>query len=47
MFIIIAGLVNIFFPYTVHADLFGFEVQDVYTQITSNVRTCPHRLKSA
>ncbi|HCR73096.1 MAG TPA: hypothetical protein DIW26_01425 [Ruminococcus sp.] len=47
MFIIIAGLINIFSPYIIHADLFGFEVQDVYTQITSNVKETNDILKKA
>lgn len=37
MFIIIAGLLNIFSPLIAHADMFGFEIQDVYADITENV----------
>lgn len=37
MFVIIAGLINIFSPLVAHADMFGFEIQDVYADITENV----------
>lgn len=47
MFVILAGLINIFFPFVAHADVFGFEVQDVYVQITDNVRETNDILKRA
>lgn len=47
MFVIIAGLINIFFPFVAHADLFGYEVQDIYVQITDNVRETNDILKRA
>lgn len=47
MFVIIAGLINIFFPFVAHADLFGYEVQDLYVQITDNVRETNDILKRA
>lgn len=47
MFVMIAGLMNIFFPFVAHADLFGFEVQDIYVQITQNVKETNDILKSA
>ncbi len=38
LFVIIAGLIHIFFPVTVHAsDIFKNDVQDVYVEITENV----------
>lgn len=47
LLVIIAGLINIFFPFVAHADLFGFEIQDVYVQITDNVRETNDILKRA
>ena len=38
LLVIIFGLMQIFFPFIARADLFGFEVQDVYSEITSNVK---------
>ncbi len=37
LFVIIAGIVYILFPCVVHADIFGYEVQDLYVDITENV----------
>ena len=34
--VIVFGLLQIFFPLVAHADLFGFHVHDVYTDITEN-----------
>lgn len=38
IFVIVAGLFNIFFPLIAHADWFNNEVQDLYADITENVR---------
>lgn len=38
IFVIVAGLFNIFFPVIAHADLFHNEVQDLYATITKNVK---------
>ncbi len=37
MLIFIAGVINILFPYVVHADIFGYEIPDLYCDITENV----------
>lgn len=37
LIVIVVGLMNIFFPVIACADLFGFEIQDVYADITENV----------
>ena len=47
MIIICAGLINIFFPYVVHADIFGYEIQDLYASITTEVSETNELLKSA
>ncbi len=36
--VITFGLLNIFFPMTAHADVFGFYIPDVYADITENVQ---------
>lgn len=38
IFVIVAGLFNIFFPVIAHADIFNNEVQDLYVKITENVK---------
>ena len=38
IFVIVAGLFNIFFPVIAHADIFHNEVQDLYAKITENVK---------
>ncbi len=48
LFVIFAGLLNIFFPPLVaHADIFGFEIQDIYATITENVRETNDILQKA
>ena len=47
LFVIIFGLMNIFSPLVVHADIFGFEVQDVYATITQNVKETNEILQKA
>ena len=47
LFFIIAGMIQIFFPFVAHADLFGYEIQDVYVQITENVEDINQILKEA
>ena len=47
IFIIVAGLFQIFFPYVKHADIFNNDVQDVYRTITENVDETNEILKSA
>lgn len=37
LFFLIAGAIYILFPCVVHADIFGYEVQDLYVDITENV----------
>ena len=39
MFVIVAGLMNIFFPTVAYAgtDIFNNDIQDVYVEITENV----------
>ncbi|MBR3417888.1 MAG: hypothetical protein IKG82_04270 [Oscillospiraceae bacterium] len=44
---IVAGLMNIFFPMVAHADIFNNDVQDVYATITENVDETNEILKSA
>jgi len=38
IFILVAGFYYILFPCVVHADVFGTEIQDVYEDITENVK---------
>lgn len=38
LFFIIFGVMNIFSPLVAHADIFGFEIQDIYATITENVK---------
>lgn len=38
LFIIVFGVMNIFSPLVAHADIFGFEIQDIYATITENVK---------
>lgn len=46
--VIIFGIICIFSsPLVAHADVFGFEVQDIYVQITSNVKETNDILKKA
>lgn len=46
--VIIFGIMCIFStPMIAHADIFGFEVQDIYVQITSNVKETNDILKNA
>lgn len=45
--IIVYGLLTIFFPFTAHADLFGFYIPDVYADITENVRETNQILSKA
>ena len=47
LFVIVAGLMNIFFPFVAHADIFNNDVQDVYATITENVDETNEILKSA
>lgn len=47
IFIIVAGIMNIFFPLVAHADIFNNDVQDVYATITENVDETNEILKSA
>ena len=47
IFIIVAGIFNIFFPLVAHADIFNNDVQDVYATITENVDETNEILKSA
>ena len=47
LFVIVAGLMNIFFPLVAHADIFNNDVQDVYATITENVDETNEILKSA
>ena len=47
IFIIVAGVMNIFFPLVAHADIFNNDVQDVYATITENVDETNEILKSA
>lgn len=37
LFFIVFGVINIFFPFQAHADVLGYQIQDVYAQITENV----------
>lgn len=37
IFFIVAGIMYIFMPYVVHADLFGYDLQDVYQDISTEV----------
>ena len=46
-FIIVAGVMNIFFSLVAHADIFNNDVQDVYASITENVDETNEILKSA
>ncbi len=47
LFIIVAGVMSIFFPLVAHADIFNNDVQDVYATITENVDETNEILKSA
>ncbi len=47
LFVIVAGLMNIFFPLVAHADIFNNDVQDVYAKITENVDETNEILQSA
>jgi len=47
LFVIIFGLMNIFSPLVAHADIFGFEVQDIYATITENVKETNEILQKA
>ena len=38
IFVIVAGLFNIFFPVIAHADILNNEIQDLYVKITENVK---------
>lgn len=45
--IILFGWIGIFFPYVAHADILGFEIEDVYAEITENVNETNAILKNA
>ena len=47
IFVIVAGLFNIIFPYTVSADMFNNDTQDVYVVITENVKESNDLLRKA
>jgi len=47
MFVLVAGIINILMPCVVHADVFGVEIQDVYVDITDNVRETNELLEKA
>lgn len=47
IFVIVAGLFNIFFPVIAHADIFNNEVQDLYVKITENVKETNDILEDA
>ena len=47
LFVMIAGLIAIFFPFEAHADLLGFEIQDVYAEITENIKEANDLLTKA
>lgn len=47
IFVIVAGLFNIFFPVIAHADIFNNEVQDLYAKITENVKETNDILRDA
>ena len=47
LFVIIFGLMNIFSPLVAHADLFGYEIQDVYVAITETVKETNDILQKA
>ena len=47
IFVIVVGLFNIIFPYTVSADIFNNDTQDVYVTITENVKESNDLLKKA
>ena len=47
IFVIVAGLFNIFFPVIAHADIFNNEVQDLYVKITENVKETNDILRDA
>ncbi len=47
LFVIIFGLMNIFSPLVAHADLFGYEIQDLYASITETVKETNEILQKA
>lgn len=47
IFVIVAGLFNIYFPLIAHADIFNNEVQDLYVKITENVKETNDILRDA
>lgn len=47
LFVIMFGVINIFSPLVAHADIFGFEVQDIYATITENVKETNEILQKA
>ena len=47
LFVIIFGLMNIFSPLVAHADIFGYEIQDVYVAITETVQETNEILQKA
>ena len=47
LFVIIFGLMAISSPMVVHADILGFELQDLYVMITENVKETNEILKTA
>lgn len=47
LFFIIAGIMYILMPYVVHADVFGYNIQDVYQEITDEVKETNDILVSA
>ncbi len=47
LFFILFGIVSIFSPLVAHADIFGFEIQDIYATITENVAETNEILQKA
>ncbi len=47
IFVIVFGWICIFFPYVAHGDILGFEIEDVYADITENVSETNEILRDA
>ena len=47
IFVIVFGWICIFFPYVAHGDILGYEIQDVYAEITDNVYETNEILRDA
>lgn len=47
LFFILFGIVSIFSPLVAHADILGFEIQDIYATITKNVKETNEILQKA